>query len=85
MKENQSDAKMPPKLNAIQRLFSFTGMESGRGGVFFSVIAGFYLGAILDRSSTESMVIFRDRSALYGGKKKEGEQPSWPSTEGVWL
>ncbi|XP_037050961.1 uncharacterized protein LOC119084910 [Bradysia coprophila] len=41
-------------------------------------LAGFYLGSILDRMETERMVMFRDKSDLYGRKLKEGEQPSWP-------
>lgn len=74
-----------PKLNAVQRMFRFTGMEKGMFGVFFSTIVGFSIGSIVDRSTTESMVIFRDRSALYAGSKKEGEPPSWPSQDGIWL
>lgn len=65
-------------------MFRFTGLERNMGGLFFSVIAGFCVGSIVDRSSTESMVIYRDRSALYGGLKKEGDPPSWPSQETFW-
>lgn len=67
------------KLNAIQRLFRFTGMEKGKGHIFACVIVGFNLGALVDRSDTNSMIVYRDRSALYGGQVKEGETPSWPS------
>lgn len=73
-----------PKLNAIQRLFRFTGMEQGMAAVFGCVILGFNIGAIIDRSDTNSMVIFRDKSALYGGHVKEGDPPSWPSQEVYW-
>lgn len=74
-----------PKLNLIQRAFRFTGMERGMFGVFFATIVGYSVGSIVDRSTTESMVIFRDRSALYAGSKKEGAPPSWPSQEAIWL
>lgn len=70
-------------LNAIQRIFRFTGLEKGMGGVFFSLFAGFSIGAILDRSETNRMILFRDRSALYGRELKEGEHPSWPSREQI--
>lgn len=73
-----------PKLNAIQRAFRFTGLERGMGPLFGCVILGFNVGAILDRSDTNSMVIFRDKSALYGGRVKEGQQPTWPSKETWW-
>ncbi|XP_055327105.1 uncharacterized protein LOC129580571 [Sitodiplosis mosellana] len=72
------------KLNAIQRLFRFTGMEKGMGSLFGCVIVGFNIGALIDRSDTNSMVIFRDKSALYGGRVKEGDKPSWPSQEVYW-
>lgn len=82
----KSAAKMsgPTKLNAIQRMFRFTGLERNMGGVFFSVFAGYWIGTIIDRSTTESLSIFRDRSALYAGKRKEGDPPSWPSREAFW-
>lgn len=73
-----------PKYNVVQRMFRFTGMERGMKGVFFCVVFGGLIGGIIDRSSTQSMVIYRDRSALYAGKNKDG-QPSWPSKEAWWL
>lgn len=73
------------KLNIVQRMFRFTGMERGMGGVFFATFAGFTIGSFIDRSTTESMVIYRDRSSLYKDAKKEGEPPSWPSQEAIWL
>lgn len=74
-----------PKLNMVQRMFRFTGMERGMFGVFFATFVGFTVGSYVDRSTTESMVIFRDRSALYKDAKKEGDSPSWPSQEAIWL
>lgn len=41
-------------------------------------LVGFSIGWFLDRKETERMVMFRDRSALYGRQLKDGEQPSWP-------
>lgn len=73
-----------PKLNAIQRAFRFTGLERGMSSVFGCVFFGFHIGSLIDRSDTNSMVIFRDKSALYGGRVKEGEQPTWPSQEVWW-
>ena len=73
-----------PKLNAIQRMFRFTGMEKGMGSLFACVILGFNIGSLIDRSDTNSMVIFRDKSSLYGGRVKEGDPPSWPSQEVWW-
>lgn len=72
------------KLNAFQRMIRFTGLERGLGSLFFCAIFGWNIGAIVDRSDTESMVIWRDRSALYGGKVKETDPPSWPSREIWW-
>lgn len=46
-------------------------------------LAGFALGAFLDRKETERMVMFRDKSALYARTLKEGEQPSWPWVQDV--
>lgn len=39
---------------------------------------GFTFGWYLDRTETERMTRFRDKSALYGRQLKEGEEPSWP-------
>ncbi|XP_077290934.1 NADH dehydrogenase (ubiquinone) MNLL subunit [Arctopsyche grandis] len=39
---------------------------------------GFGFGHFLDVKETERMIRFRDKSALYGGNVKEGEQPTWP-------
>lgn len=72
------------KLSAFQRMIRFTGLERGLGSLFICAIVGWNIGAIVDRSDTESMVIWRDRSALYGGKVKEGDPPSWPSREIWW-
>ncbi|XP_022920960.1 NADH dehydrogenase [ubiquinone] 1 beta subcomplex subunit 1 [Onthophagus taurus] len=41
-------------------------------------LVGYGIGWFLDRKETERMVLFRDKSALYGRVLKEGEQPSWP-------
>lgn len=73
-----------PKLNAIQRMFRFTGMERGMGSLFACVFFGYNIGSMIDRSDTNSMVIFRDRSALYAGNVKEGDPPSWPSKYAYW-
>lgn len=44
--------------------------------VWFAVpITGYFLGKYLDDQETLRMTAFRDKSALYGGKK---DQPSWP-------
>ncbi len=45
---------------------------------FLFPIAGFMVGSFLDNKETERMVMFRDKSALYGRTLKEGEKPSWP-------
>lgn len=65
-------------------MFRFTGMEKGRGGVFASVFLGAIIGGILDRSDSNKMVYFRDRSRLYGRELKDGERPSWPSQDQYW-
>ncbi|XP_026474247.1 uncharacterized protein LOC113377983 [Ctenocephalides felis] len=41
-------------------------------------LAGFYLGKLIDDSETRRMTLFRDKSALYGGRVKPGDPPSWP-------
>lgn len=41
-------------------------------------LLGYGIGWFLDRKETERMVMFRDRSALYGRTLKEGDEPSWP-------
>lgn len=46
--------------------------------VWFALpLTGFYLGLFLEHKETERMSMFRDKSALYGGRLKEGEKPSW--------
>lgn len=72
---------MSSKLNAFQRAIQFTGMEKGFGHIFAIVAAGFAVGAVVDRSDTNSMTFYRDRSALYGRELKDGERPSWPTKE----
>lgn len=72
------------KYSLFQRALRLTGMEKDCKGLVIAVIVGFNIGALVDRSDTNSMVIYRDRSALYGGKVKEGDQPSWPSRETWW-
>lgn len=81
----RSSANMSAPLNAFQRMIRFTGLERDMGGVFVAVFVGYWAGTVWDRSSTESMCIFRDRSSLYAGKKKEGDPPSWPSREAFWI
>lgn len=39
---------------------------------------GFGIGWFLDRKETERMVLFRDKSALYGRPMSDAEKPSWP-------
>lgn len=39
---------------------------------------GFAIGWFLDRKETERMILFRDKSSLYGGQVKYGDKPSWP-------
>lgn len=41
-------------------------------------LIGYGIGWFLDRKETERMVMYRDRSALYGRQLKDGEKPSWP-------
>lgn len=72
---------MSSKLNAFQRAIKFTGMEKGFGKIFAALAIGFPIGAIIDRSDTNSMTFYRDRSALYGRDLAEGESPSWPTKE----
>lgn len=48
------------------------------GGSF--AILGFVIGAYLDYRESLRMSLFRDKSALYGRPRKEGEEPSWPTT-----
>ncbi|XP_066255517.1 NADH dehydrogenase [ubiquinone] 1 beta subcomplex subunit 1 [Euwallacea similis] len=46
---------------------------------FLSVpLLGYLLGKYIDRSETERLSLFRDKSALYGRVLKEGEKPTWP-------
>ncbi|XP_045510259.1 uncharacterized protein LOC123705508 [Colias croceus] len=47
--------------------------------VWFAVpMTGFFIGKYLDDQETLRMTNFRDKSALYGGRVKEGDAPSWP-------
>lgn len=39
--------------------------------------AGFWLGWFLDKKETERMVLFRDKSALYGRPMGPDDKPSW--------
>nr|XP_034838435.1 oocyte zinc finger protein XlCOF7.1-like [Maniola hyperantus] len=41
-------------------------------------LTGFFFGKFLDDQETLRMTSFRDKSALYSGRVKEGDQPSWP-------
>ncbi|KAK8384425.1 hypothetical protein O3P69_009315 [Scylla paramamosain] len=41
-------------------------------------LTGYYLGSLLDRTETNRLVMFRDKSALYGRELAPGEKPSWP-------
>ena len=41
-------------------------------------MAGFLLGNFLDEEETKRMVSYRDKSALYGGRKDADKNPSWP-------
>lgn len=41
-------------------------------------LSGFAFGWFLDIKETERMTMFRDKSALYGGRVKPGDPPSWP-------
>lgn len=72
---------MSAQLNAFQRAIRFTGMERGFGHIFATIFVGFAIGQVVDRSDTNSMSFYRDRSALYGRNLKEGEAPSWPTKE----
>lgn len=65
--------------NIIQRIFRFTGLEKGYGHIFLGAAVAVTLGCIVDRSEVHRMIIFRDKSALFGRELKEGEPPSWPS------
>lgn len=40
-------------------------------------LLGFAIGHYLDKKETQRMVLFRDKSALYGKKLPEGAEPSW--------
>ncbi|KAI5646977.1 MNLL subunit domain-containing protein [Phthorimaea operculella] len=47
--------------------------------VWFAVpFTGYFIGKYLDDQETLRMTNFRDKSALYGGRVKEGDPPSWP-------
>lgn len=47
--------------------------------IWFAVpITGYLFGTYLDHQETLRMTNFRDKSALYGGKVKEGDAPTWP-------
>lgn len=47
--------------------------------VWFAVpLTGYMFGSFLDQQETLRMTNFRDKSALYGGKVKEGDPPTWP-------
>jgi len=39
---------------------------------------GALFGKFLDDQENQRMTLFRDKSALYGGMVKKGENPSWP-------
>nr|XP_023014454.1 uncharacterized protein LOC111504185 [Leptinotarsa decemlineata] len=41
-------------------------------------VIGYCIGWYLDKKETERLVLFRDKSALYGRILKEGEKPTWP-------
>ncbi|CAG9768115.1 unnamed protein product [Ceutorhynchus assimilis] len=44
----------------------------------FVPASGMLLGWYLDRKETERLVLFRDKTALYGRELQAGEKPSWP-------
>ncbi|XP_066144302.1 NADH dehydrogenase [ubiquinone] 1 beta subcomplex subunit 1 [Euwallacea fornicatus] len=41
-------------------------------------LLGYLFGKYIDRSESERLSLFRDKSALYGRVLKEGEKPTWP-------
>lgn len=70
-------------MNPLSGLIYITGMKN-YGKYFCMVATGFALGCYYDRHDTNRMIIYRDKSALYGKELKEGELPSWPSREMWW-
>lgn len=72
------------KANIIQRIFRVTGLEKGYGRIFLLTGTAYLAGCYWDRHDTNRMIIYRDKSALFGRELKEGEHPSWPSREMFW-
>lgn len=75
--EQKRSAELLEWLKYLNMVFASLGITK-QWGYMLVPLFGFYLGSILDRKETERMVMFRDKSALYGRTLKEGEEPSWP-------
>ena len=66
-------------LKMLWKLFGWTGIT--REYIWAVVpLSGWMIGSYLDHRETERMVMFRDKSALYGHIKKEGDKPTWPNS-----
>lgn len=70
-------------MNPLQWVVWVTGMK-GYGRALGTLAVGAAIGCYYDRHDTQRMIMFRDKSALYGRELKEGEPPSWPSREQYW-
>lgn len=67
-------------MSFFARMFRFTGLEKDYKPLL-GLMAAFALGGLWDRYDTNQMIIYRDKSALYGPRKREGDPPSWPSQD----
>lgn len=67
------------KANIFQRIFRVTGLEKHYGKEFLMFAIAIAAGTYWDRYDTNRMIIYRDKSALFGRELEEGEPPSWPS------
>lgn len=69
--------------NPIQWLVYVTGLK-GYARPASILAVGFAFGTYWDRHDCSRMIIFRDKSALYGRELKPNEPPSWPSRDQWW-
>ncbi|ODM95279.1 NADH dehydrogenase [ubiquinone] 1 beta subcomplex subunit 1 [Orchesella cincta] len=73
-----SSIHRPSKMSYLSAWWNVVGFNK-YWACFAIPATGFLLGSWLDRKEVENSTDFRDKSALFGGRRKPGEPPSWPS------
>lgn len=67
-------------MNPLAAIWNVTGLGRSHIISFGVPMIGFTIGAYFDFIESNRMVMFRDKSALYGRQLNDGEAPSWPVT-----